>query len=108
MADLDQRITLQSFTTSPDGAGGATETWPDYAPDATPWASVKTRFGRESTVDDQVRASATTTFTVYNRSDVSENDRIVWNGETYNIRSVLRMGERELYMQIDAERGVPS
>ena len=105
---LDQRITLQSFTSVPDGAGGATETWEDYATDASPWASVKARFGREQTTDGQVRASGMTTFTIRNRSDVSENDRIIWNGDAYNIRSVLRMGERELYLQIDAERGVPS
>ena len=105
---LDQMITLQSRSYVSDGAGGKTETWTDFATDANPWAAVKARFGREGTTSDQVTATATTTFTIRNRSDVSENDRIIWNSETFNIRSVLRMGDRELYLQIDAERGVPS
>ena len=42
-------------------------------------------------------------FKIYNRSDVKEADRIVWNGENYNIRGIRREGEQRLYLLIDAE-----
>ena len=47
-------------------------------------------------------------FTIYNRDDLSEVDRILWNGEAYNIRNIRREGGRKLRLVIEAERGVLS
>lgn len=102
----DQQITLQRFTRTPDGGGGFTEAWANYATDAIPWANVKAKGGREGLTEGRTTATFVVVFTIYNRADVTELDRIIWNGVAYNIRGILREGGRNLDLMIEAERGV--
>ena len=103
---LDQQITLQRFTRTPDGGGGFTEAWADFVTDATPWANVKAKGGREGMTEGRTTATFVVVFTIYNRADVTELDRIMWGGIAYNIRGILREGGRQLMLKIEAERGV--
>lgn len=103
---LDQQITLQAQTETADGGGGNTAAWADFATDATVWAEVFPRGGKEGLQDGAHNASAMFVFQIRNRTDVSELDRIMWGGEPYNIRRVARRGGREMYLTIEAERGV--
>jgi len=105
---MDQLITLQAYSVASDGGGGSARTWADFATDAAVWASVVAKAGRESLQEGRVNASNIVLFTIYNRTDVSEVDRIIWNGEAYNIRNVRREGGRQLRLVIEAERGVAS
>lgn len=105
---MDQRITLQRKVLVPDGAGGGAAAWQDFARDAQPWAEVMAKAGRESMVEGRMAASFTVLFIVYNRCDVTETDRILWNGEPYNIRGIRRETGRALRLVIEAERGVQS
>lgn len=100
---LDQIVTFQRRTATADGAGGRTYAWTDFA---RAWANVRARGGRESLAENRVSAEALYTFTIRNRTDVDETFRIIWRDEPYNIRAVMRGGNRPLYLQIDAERGV--
>ncbi len=102
----DQQITLQRFMRTPDGAGGSTESWVSFTSDPTPWANVKAKGGREGLVEGRTTATFVVVFTIYNRADVTELDRILWNGAAYNIRGILRQGERAIDLMIEAERGV--
>lgn len=102
----DQQITLQRATATADGIGGTTKAWANLATDATVWAAVRAKAGKEGMVEGRMAATFVTLFTIYNRSDLSELDRIVWNGENYNIRSLRREGGRNLDLVIEAERGV--
>ena len=102
---LDQRITFERLTASPDGIGGTTQTWASLSVNPSVWAAVKARPGREGMVGGRMTAQTPTTFTIYWRDDVTELDRITWGGEAYQIRNVLRQGGRKLYLEIDAERG---
>ena len=104
--DLTQRITLHRYAETADGIGGTTRAWADFATDATVWANVKARSGREGLDEGRINATFVVLFTIYNRTDVSELDRIIWNGENYNIRGVRREGARNLDLIIEAERGV--
>jgi len=111
MADagaMDQIITLQRKTATADGGGGVTEAWADFAEDANPWANVKAKSGREGLTEGRTTATFVVEFTIYNRADVTELDRIVWQGVTYNIRGIRAEGGRKLHLVIDAERGVNS
>lgn len=108
VGDLDQRITFQAATLTSDGAGGSTETWADLSDTPTVWAHVKPLTGREVVQEGGDAANANYRFTVRWRDDVSEIHRIVWNGSYCNIRQVMRTSQRELYVAIIAERGVPS
>lgn len=103
---MDQSITLQRFSEASDGAGGSTRSWANFTSNASIWASVKAKSGRESLVEGRTNATFVVVFTIYNRNDISELDRIIWNGEAYNIRGVLRTGGRSLRLDIEAERGV--
>jgi SPP1 family predicted phage head-tail adaptor len=109
---MDQRVTFQRFATVADGGGGVTRVWADLTATATVWAAVKSRADgksratREATDEGRVNAAYTVEFTIYNRSDLSEIDRLKWNGEVYNIRGIRRTGTRDLRLVIEAERGV--
>jgi len=105
---MDQRITFQRAADVSDGAGGFIRTWADVATNPTVWADVKAKSGSEALVNGRMTASLVTIFTVWNRSDLSELDRIIWNGEAYNIRGILRFGGATLRLQIEAERGAAS
>lgn len=104
---LDQRITLRKPTLVDDGAGGCTTEWGDFTVTPKVWARVEARSGREDMVEDRVTATAFYRFTIRNRSDVDETHGLLWQGEHYNIRRVNRMGGRELYLVLEAERGAP-
>ncbi len=103
---MDQRITLQRRTESPDGGGGVVRGWANVERDAVVWAEVFAKAAREGLDEGRVNATMTILFTIWNRDDLSETCRILWNGEVYNIRGLRRMGGRQLRLVIEAERGV--
>jgi SPP1 family predicted phage head-tail adaptor len=106
IGEADQRVTFQRATATPDGIGGVTRTWANFATTATVWAKVTPRLGREGMEQGRINASLTATFTVRYRSDVTELDRLLWRGEAWNIRRIMRKSGRNLWLDIDAERGV--
>lgn len=106
IGNRDQRITLQAFTRTADGVGGYTSAWANIAQNPTVWASVRPASAREALASDRVGASSLYVFTIRNRDDLNEADRIVWRSENYNVRSIRRRGGREMYLEIEAERGV--
>lgn len=106
IGSLDQRITFQRETRTPDGGGGYSVDWAPLVTDPTVWAEVFPGGGGEGERDGAVNATALYVFQIRNRTDLSELDRIIWNGEPYNIRRIARRGGREMYLTIEAERGV--
>ena len=105
--ELDQRITFQLRQSVPDNMGGNTDTWVDIALTPTVWAHVRTKGGREVTQYDRVNAESGNMFVIRNRQDILESYRIVWDGEPFNIVSIPKPKSRSLYIEINAERGVP-
>jgi SPP1 family predicted phage head-tail adaptor len=103
---LDQLITFQRRVETADGAGGVTRTWANVAVYPTVWAYVGPKSGREAMNEGRIEASYVVVFTVYNRADVDETCRILWNGVAYNIRGIQRASTAELMLRIEAERGV--
>lgn len=102
--ELDQLVTFQRATEVSDGMGGQTLTWNAIASDV--WAKVRPLSGNEQERFDQLNATAMATFVVRYRSDIEHGDRIVWNGENYNIRYIPPVSSREMYLAISAEKGV--
>lgn len=103
---MDQRITLQRKVLTPDGAGGRSESWVDFVANPRPWAEVIAKAGREGMTEGRIAAQFTVLFKIYHRSDVTETDRILWDGVPYNIRGIRRETGRALRVVIEAERGV--
>lgn len=102
---MDQRITFERFAETPDGGGGRVKAWAAIAKTPTVWAAVRSKAVREALEEGRMNAAYMAEFTIRNRSDIFETDRIVWNGERYNIRGIHRTGGRPLYLRIEAERG---
>lgn len=103
---LDQQVTFQAATTTSDGGGGESKAWADFSTDPTVWADVQPMRGSEGLEGTAHNARGSYVFIVRNRTDVTELDRIMWDSVPYNIRNVKRRGGRELYLTIEAERGV--
>lgn len=99
---MDQQITIERRASVADGIGGSVESWAEIA---TVWAAVKAKAGREVVDQGRVNASFVNLFEIYS-TDVTELDRILWQGERWNIRGILREGSRALRIKIEAERGV--
>lgn len=102
---MDQFITIQRKTSVADGMGGSVVTWATHK---QVWANVKAKGGRESLDEGRTNAVFVVVFTIYNLTDLTDADRIIWNGERYNIRGILREGSRAQTVKIEAERGVAS
>lgn len=103
---LDQLVTLQGRADTADGGGGFTTVWSDFATDPNVWADVMPLYGKESVENGAFNATGAWLFRIRNRTDVTERDRFLWEGEAYNISRIMRRGARELYLTIEAVRGV--
>lgn len=89
--DLDRRITLQSFETVSDGAGGSTTTWVDLA---TVWASVQQQSGREYFALGTTQTEVKRVFRLRWRNDITTLQRVVYDGQNHNIDEVKELGRR--------------
>jgi len=100
---LSELITIEQEVEQRDGSGGFTVTWQQFA---KVWAQVQPVRLSESERQGAVRASRGYLFTMWRRGDLSEDMRIAWNGETFNIREVRLPASRALYMEVFAQSGV--
>lgn len=103
---LNERVTFQAYTLADDGIGGKVKTWGNLASVPTVWAHVIPKSGTETRSEDRDTATGVYVFVIRERSDIDERTRIVWRGENYNIRHVMRRGNAPQYLDVQAERGV--
>lgn len=101
--ELDQRVKIMRQVLTPDGYGGNAKTWTEIA---EVWAKVMPVSGGEVTDYERVNAEARYLFVIRYPQDVIDSDRLDWDGEGYNIRVRKKPKGRDLYMRIEAERGV--
>ena len=101
--ELDQYIEIQSQLNTPDGAGGNSVTWQSKG---NIFAHVRPLGGKEITDYERVNAETRYLFVVRYPVDIDPDDRIIWEGIEFNIRALKEPKGRDLYMQIEAERGV--
>jgi SPP1 family predicted phage head-tail adaptor len=80
---LRERITIQSATTTQAASGQPIRTWSAIATSVP--AEVLAVNGGETVRGRQVSANAKYVVTVRYRSDVTEQMRLVWNGQALNI-----------------------
>lgn len=100
---LDQRLTIQRESNTSDGMGGDTVEWCKVQ---NVWANVSPASGNEKEFGGQLTGEYTNVFTIRNNKTILDSDRIVWDGDFYNIRAIAKEGGRKLYLVIAAERGV--
>lgn len=92
---LDRRITLQRFTSAPDAFNEPVLTWATLA---TRWASYEPLSDGEKFRAGETAAEASARFVIRRSSAVAglnPKDRLVFEGDTYEIVRVKEIGRRE-------------
>lgn len=100
---LDQRVVFERYDKIEDGMGGFAEDWKVLN---TVWARVVPLSGRERDVAQQLNAMRNYRIQVrrtMQTGQLTEADRIRWNGKRLNIHFIADKGSRAKYMYIDAE-----
>jgi head-tail adaptor len=108
---LDRRITIESLTESRDDFGGVVETWATLA---TRWAGVETAGGARGSGDEGYDAGQkldyNSIFFTLRRDNTTKlinakSYRIVYDGDTYDIRNVNEQYDqyRRMYVVIEAK-----
>lgn len=96
---LRHEITIQALTSMQDSYGGQTESWSTFA---TVRASVEPLQGREYFASQQVQAEVTTRFRIRYLSGVTPKMRVLYDGRTFNVASVINPNERNHELHIMA------
>lgn len=105
---LDQRITFQRKTQTPDGEGGQTITWNDLV---SCWAAVDgEKASGERYVENGIRSVADSTFwiraDVMTRYGITLTDRILWRNVPYNISDMPDQQLRGRLIAVIARTGL--
>lgn len=102
--ELDECIDFYKEVRYEDGMGGA-EVDLELIEDEVS-CKVRPLSGKEADRYDKVNSEEITLFVTRYRTDIVEENRIVWDGESYNIRHIPRTSKRSMYSEFYAERGV--
>ncbi|WP_421863767.1 phage head closure protein [Parvibaculum sp.] len=100
IGEMRERVTLQSPSRTPDGAGGAEVTWTNSAP---VWAKVEDRGGSERLAGERLAAGTKLRLTIRYRSGITTEMRVLWNERALNIRAVGDPDGRKRFLVLDCE-----
>ena len=98
---LDQRVTVERLSGGVDELGQPIQSW---APLFTCWAAVEPLTGREYLAAQAAVSEVTARIRMRFRPWMTAQDRVIHNGTTYNIVSLIdvRSGHRELVLMCKA------
>ena len=98
---LDQRVTVERYTSTEDELGQPIEAW---APLFTCWAAVEPLTGREYLAAQAAVSEVTARIRMRFRPWMTAQDRVVHTGTTYVIESLIdvRSDHRELVLMCKA------
>lgn len=102
---LRNLVQLQSQQKVADGMGGNVLNWIPYAVDVPmalqPWA----RSARESVFAKRLETNITHHAYMRYRTDLSSDHRIVYNGRLFQIRGLINIEERNVWLELILEEG---
>jgi len=98
IAEMRERVTLQSPMRTADGAGGADVSWTDVT---TVWAKVEEGAGSERLTGERLAAQAALSLTIRYRAGVTTEMRALWNARVLNIRAVRDKGGRKRFLTLE-------
>lgn len=101
--ELTRRITLRVMVRTPDGGGGYTEAPQDIA---TVWAKVEPLEGREQLAAMQTGMQRPHRFTIRYRTDISGTTQVLYDGDRYDVTSVIDVEAARREIQILADKVV--
>jgi SPP1 family predicted phage head-tail adaptor len=94
---LDRRITIQSKSVVKDSYGQKITTWGTFL---TVWSNPVQRDGREQTADDNRTTLRPVTFRVRWNSTITNEMRVIWEGDYYKIEDIKELGRKKGLMII--------
>jgi len=98
--DLDQRITIQTLSEAADDFGQRIQTFSSLA---NIWAKVEERRGGEAEKGNQIVATKVVDFLIRYKTGLNERMRILYNGQTYKIQTIINEDARKAFMRITTE-----
>lgn len=96
IGELSRRVVLEQLTRTPDGAGGATESWSTVA---TIFAAVRALSGSEGFVFDRMTGRATHEIIIRHRSDAKPTMRFRLGARLFEILAVLDEDGRRRHLR---------
>ena len=105
--DLNRRVTFNELDTVDDGQGGFTQT---YTERLKTWAKMKQVSAGEAFRRHRLESDEVWDFTIrYNAAtkEIQYTDQIVYNGEEYNVRKINNLEQKNIWIVVTAEKGVP-
>jgi SPP1 family predicted phage head-tail adaptor len=103
VGNLRELVTLQYATTVPDGFGNHIETWHDVGPI---YARVEPLGGEERIQASGLTAPYNVRVHIRYRQGITPEWRLVYKGETFQIRAVSNYDERRQFLTLDCEGDV--
>jgi SPP1 family predicted phage head-tail adaptor len=104
IGDLRQRVRLEMATSTPDGGGGAAESW---ALVAEVWAAVRPLAGQERMEADAIAVRVTHEMFIRYRTGVTPALRFVLGSRIFDIRAALDVDERQRWLKCLVEERAP-
>ena len=101
--EMKHQVTVERGTTSDDDCGRRTTTW---IPVDNIFCAIKQKSGSEKFAQDTIRTVKMKSFITRYGVDIVESDRLLFNGQYYNIKTINNVAERDIWLEIDAEQGV--
>ena len=100
---LRNSITIERLITIPDSIGGSNKAW---VTNKTLKAFIKPMSGAETLHSQRLEARLTHRVLIRYVSDILNTDRINYNGRHFQIRSIINVEERNLWIELSCEEGV--
>lgn len=104
-----QRITLQAKSVTRNAIGEEVVTWTDVVTDAADhaiWAEAWPLKGHEFFAAQQTQYAADVRFRIRYRDGITREQRILWQGEPYDIIMVVDVGAERHTIEILAVNGI--
>jgi SPP1 family predicted phage head-tail adaptor len=105
---MRERVTFQRQTGGSDIYGNVVTGWADHL---TVWADIRETLGKERVDAGRIEASATATVRIRASNAtraLTEADRMIGRGVTWNIRSIVEVGNNRAMLDVLCEKGVAS
>ena len=105
IANLRQRISIEQLARTPDGQGGFTESWSEFA---SVWAAIEPASASERYFAQRIESNISHKITIRWLDNVKSEMRIIFEGRIFQIHGVRRINEERWFMTIDCMENVGS
>jgi SPP1 family predicted phage head-tail adaptor len=105
VGEMRERIEFQSLTETPDGQGGATESWVTFW---QCWAAIKISRGGESNFAEQIRVTYDRDIFIRRKDGLNTNMRVIFRGRNWQVKAIEYLDEEQFFQKISVIENVGS